>query len=86
MLYAAGLRVRTAGLPLASVRGKEKFVLVTGKGGKERLAPSIRARARSNPYLEVLDDSCRENSPRATRFLFVRGTAGFSHRQRLHQC
>src|SRR6201996_7544236 len=40
MLYAAGLRVsELAGLPLAAVKNKDGFILVKGKGGKERLAP-----------------------------------------------
>jgi integrase/recombinase XerD len=88
MLYAAGLRVtELAGLPLASVRGKEKFVLVTGKGGKERLAPlNPGARAAIKSYLEVRDEFLPENSPRAARFLFCsRGRGGFLTRQRLHQ-
>ncbi|HWY60889.1 MAG TPA: site-specific tyrosine recombinase XerD [Rhizomicrobium sp.] len=88
MLYAAGLRVsELAGLPLLSVKGKDKFVLVRGKGGKERLAPlNTGAREAIKAYLDVRAEFLPENSPRAERFLFCsRGREGFLTRQRLHQ-
>src|SRR6478609_1078478 len=55
MLYAAGLRVsELAGLPLAAVKNKDGFILVKGKGGKERLAPlNGSARAAITAYLDV---------------------------------
>ncbi|MCZ2203549.1 site-specific tyrosine recombinase XerD [Bartonella sp. A05] len=38
VLYATGLRIsELVGLPVRAVRGKEKFILVRGKGGKERM-------------------------------------------------
>jgi integrase/recombinase XerD len=88
MLYAAGLRVsELAGMPLASIKGKENFVLVRGKGGKERMAPlNQNARAAIKSYLDVWAEFLPKNMPRAERFLFCsRGKEGFLTRQRLHQ-
>jgi integrase/recombinase XerD len=88
MLYAAGLRVsELAGLPLARVKGKDGFVLVAGKGGKERLAPlNPSARAAIKSYLDVRAEFLPKNSTRAraVSFLFAR-QGGFLTRQRLHQ-
>lgn len=88
MLYAGGLRVsELAGMPLASVKGKEGFVLVKGKGGKERLAPlNAGARSAIQSYLDVRAEFLPENSAKAERYLFCsRGREGFLTRQRLHQ-
>lgn len=88
MLYAAGLRVsELAGLPLAAVKGKDGFLLVKGKGGKERLAPlNGAARQAINAYLDVRAAFLPKNAPRAERYLFCsRGREGFLTRQRLHQ-
>jgi integrase/recombinase XerD len=88
MLYAGGLRVsELAGMPLASVKGKEGFVLVKGKGDKERLAPLNReARAAIAAYLDVRAEFVPQNNARAERYLFCsRGRDGFLTRQRLHQ-
>jgi integrase/recombinase XerD len=93
ILYAAGLRVsELAGLPLAAVKGKEGFVLVRGKGGKERLAPmNFAAHAAVKNYLDVRAEFLPEKlTPqrlaRAERYLFCsRGAQGFLTRQRLHQ-
>jgi integrase/recombinase XerD len=88
MLYAAGLRVsELAGMPLARIKGKDGFVLVEGKGGKERLAPlNPSAREAILSYLDVRAEFLPENSPRAARYLFCsRGKDGFLTRQRLHQ-
>ena len=88
MLYAAGLRVsELAGLPLAAVKGKADFVLVLGKGGKERLAPlNASAREAIKSYLDVRAEFLPPDSVRAARYLFCsRGRQGFLTRQRLHQ-
>ena len=90
MLYAAGLRVsELAGLPLAAVKNKDGFILVKGKGGKERLAPlNGSARAAITAYLDVRAEFLPKPPRRAhaERYLFCsRGADGFLSRQRLHQ-
>lgn len=90
MLYAAGLRVsELAGLPLAAVKNKDGFILVKGKGGKERLAPlNVSARAAIAAYLDVRAEFLPKPPRRAhaERYLFCsRGADGFLTRQRLHQ-
>jgi integrase/recombinase XerD len=90
MLYAAGLRVsELAGLPLAAVKGKDGFLLVKGKGGKERLAPlNGSARTAIRNYLDVRAEFLPkgERRARADRYLFCsRGAEGFVTRQRFHQ-
>jgi integrase/recombinase XerD len=93
MLYAAGLRVsELAGLPLAAVKGKDGFVLVRGKGNKERLAPmNAAAHVAVKDYLDVRAQflpkkSTPQSMARAERYLFCsRGAQGFLTRQRLHQ-
>ena len=90
MLYAAGLRVsELAGLPLMAVKTREGFILVRGKGGKERLAPlNASARRAIDAYLDVRV-AFLPKAPRrahAERFLFCsRAAEGFLTRQRLHQ-
>ena len=88
MLYSGGLRVsELAGLPLASVKTKSSFILVRGKGGKERLAPVNRSADDAiRSYLDVRAEFIPKNLPRAERYLFCsRGREGFLTRQRLHQ-
>ncbi len=55
VLYATGLRVsELVGLPLSAVRGDERFLAVSGKGGRERLVPlSETARASIDAYLPL---------------------------------
>ena len=49
ILYASGLRVsELVGLPLAAVARNERFLIVRGKGGKERVVPL------SDPALDAL--------------------------------
>ena len=70
VLYAAGLRVsELVGLPLASVKRGRDYLLVTGKGGKERVAPlNAAAHERIAEYLSVRDQFLK---PRASSpFLF----------------
>jgi tyrosine recombinase XerD len=90
MLYASGLRVsELAALPLAAVRSKNGFLLVKGKGGKERLAPlNETARAAIARWLQVRENFLPkgEMRPAADRFLFPsRGVEGHLTRRRLHQ-
>jgi integrase/recombinase XerD len=47
LAYAAGLRVsELTSLTLTAVAGDPAYLIVKGKGGKERLAPSVRRRGR----------------------------------------
>ena len=90
MLYAGGLRVsELAGMPLAAVKGKDGFLLVKGKGGKERLAPlNGSAREAIRAYLDVRAEFLPKgtNRHRAEFYLFCsRGRHGFITRQRFHQ-
>lgn len=80
LLYAAGLRVsELVALPLASVKGRQGFLIVKGKGGKERLAPlNPTARAAIDAYLSV--------RPEGERYLFAsRAAEGHLTRRRAHQ-
>jgi integrase/recombinase XerD len=89
ILYAAGVRVsELVGLPLAAAQRDPRFLLVRGKGGKERLVPL------SQPARQALADylQCRAaflpQSPgiKASRWLFPsRGAAGHLTRQRCAQ-
>ncbi len=90
MLYAAGLRVtELVGLPLAAVRDRSGFLLVKGKGKKERLAPlNPEARESIANYLavreEFLPSGLRRKS--AEHFLFPsRSAEGYLTRRRCHQ-
>ena len=55
LLYATGLRVsELVGLPGAAIQGDGRFIIVRGKGGKERLVPlSEPARAAIADYMPV---------------------------------
>jgi integrase/recombinase XerD len=90
MLYAAGLRVsELAGLSLAAIHDKSGFLLVKGKGNKERLAPlNPGAREAIKAYLDVREQFLPTGSTRrnAERFLFPsRSTEGHVTRRRCHQ-
>lgn len=88
MLYAAGLRVsELVGLPLASVRGQDGFIVVRGKGGKERLAPLNRgAREAIEAYLKIRGTFLPKNAKGASKFLFPsRSAEGHLTRRRCHQ-
>jgi integrase/recombinase XerD len=90
MLYAAGLRVsELAGLPLQAVKTRDAFILVKGKGNKERLAPlNASARAAIEAYLDVRAAFLPKGPRRAhaERYLFCsRAAEGYLTRQRLYQ-
>jgi integrase/recombinase XerD len=91
LLYASGLRVsELVGLPLAAARRDPRFLLVRGKGGKERVVPlSAPARQALAAYLERRDrfiPEAAKGDPRMARWLFPsRGAAGHLTRQRCGQ-
>jgi integrase/recombinase XerD len=86
VLYASGLRIsELVTLPLAAVRRDLPFLVISGKGGKERVVPlSEPGRAALARYLE-----CRERflpDGRPSRWLFPsRGRVGHLTRQRAGQ-
>ncbi len=91
LLYATGLRVsELISLPLAGAQRDPRFLLVRGKGGRERVVPmSGPARQALAAYLE-----CRSRflphgqpaNPKMARWLFPsRGAAGHLTRQRCGQ-
>ncbi len=90
MLYASGLRVsELVTLPLATVRSRDGFLLVKGKGQKERLAPlSAPAREAITAYLDVRAEFLPAGVRRghAERYLFPsRAAEGHITRRRCHQ-
>ncbi len=85
ILYATGLRVsELVGLPVSAITGDGDFLLVTGKGGKERLvplgAPARAALAAWLPHRGQAGDRAAE------RWIFPsRGASGHLTRQRFAQ-
>lgn len=80
LLYATGLRVsELVGLTLRAATGERDFILVKGKGGRERLVPvSGAARAALGGYLAVLGQDGKE----PPKWLFPSsGAAGHLTRQ-----
>lgn len=87
VLYAAGLRVsELVALPLSAARSRDGFILVRGKGSKERLAPlNVHARAAVAAWLEVRDGFLPKGA-KSSPFLFPsRGADGHITRRRCHQ-
>ena len=86
LLYATGLRIsELVTLPLAAAQRDPRFLVITGKGGRERVVPlSEPSRAALATYL-----TCRERfltGLRPSRWLFPsRGRAGHLTRQRAGQ-
>lgn len=80
MLYATGLRVsELIALPLSAATTRERFLVVRGKGNKDRLVPlNEAARAAARDYLAAL----RENGGAEGRWLFPSdGASGHLTRQ-----
>jgi integrase/recombinase XerD len=88
LLYASGLRVtELVTLPLTAARNRDGFLIVRGKGDKERLAPlNDTARAAMTEYLAVRDAFLPKGSQHAAKFLFCsRSAEGHLTRRRCHQ-
>ncbi|HXV74614.1 MAG TPA: site-specific tyrosine recombinase/integron integrase [Sphingomonadales bacterium] len=75
VLYATGLRIsELVGLPRAAIEGKTNFLIVRGKGEKERMVPlSQPAKAAVADYLTLLKADPRN---RDSRFLFPSRSKG----------
>ena len=91
LLYATGLRVsELIGLPIAGAQRDPRFLLVRGKGGKERVVPlSPPAREALTRYLECRSRFLPQGQPadpKMVRWLFPsHGEAGHLTRQRCGQ-
>jgi len=88
ILYASGLRVsELVTLPLSAAHGGNAFLLVKGKGGKERMVPlNPAARAAIRDYLKVRDGFLAPAVRGSERYLFPsRGAGGHLTRRRCHQ-
>ena len=86
LLYATGLRVsELVSLPLATARRDPRFLVISGKGGKERVVPlSEPGRAALRKYIECREGFVTDSRP--SRWLFPsRGRAGHLTRQRTGQ-
>ncbi len=85
LLYATGMRVsELVGLPVAAARGNPEMLLVTGKGGKERLVPlSPPARDALAAWLEARDAGADPRQPSPHLFP-SRGKAGHMTRHRFY--
>jgi integrase/recombinase XerD len=78
LIYASGLRIsELTALPLAALARDPAYLIVTGKGGKDRLAPlNLAARAAVKAWLEVRKDFLPKGD-KANPWLFPsRGKAG----------
>ena len=82
VLYATGLRVtELVSLPAAAVRGDPRMILVSGKGGRERMVPLSRpAREALVDWLkhrDAADEAARKAGAQPSPFLFPsRGKSG----------
>ncbi len=88
MLYATGLRVsELVGLPLSAISDNKEYLIVEGKGGRERMVPL------SNPAQDALKgylDARKEHlgsGDQTEKWLFPSKTSGSGHltRQRFAQ-
>ncbi|MGH6877387.1 MAG: site-specific tyrosine recombinase XerD [Rhizomicrobium sp.] len=88
ILYAAGLRVsELVTLPLSAARSRDAFLLIKGKGGKERLVPiNPAAKKAVAAWLDVRDEFESPSARDGRRYLFTsRGREGHLTRRRCHQ-
>ena len=90
LLYATGMRVtELVSLPVRAARGDPRMLLITGKGGKERMVPlSPPARDALTAWLHIRDeqeDHAKSKGQPASRYLFAsRGAAGHLTRHRFY--
>lgn len=86
LLYATGLRAsELVSLPYPALREQDRFLIVRGKGNKERLVPVNQTSKQAlERYLEVRDVFCPDGEH--SKWLYPsRGGQGFLTRQRLGQ-
>jgi integrase/recombinase XerD len=87
ILYAAGLRVsELVTLPLSAARSRDIFLIVKGKGGKERPVPFGQAARQAIADYLLVRDEFLEAGDTQSRYLFPsRGGTGHLTRRRCHQ-
>jgi integrase/recombinase XerD len=90
MLYATGLRVsELVGLPLSAISEGNQFIMVEGKGGRERMVPlSDQAQKAIESYMAVRGQFVGgEDASRQAKWLFPSRTSDSGHltRQRFAQ-
>jgi integrase/recombinase XerD len=90
MLYATGLRVsELVGLPIAAIGAGRQFLMVSGKGGRERMVPlSESAQKALKAYMDVRAEFVSaDDKGRQTQWLFPSRTSDSGHltRQRFAQ-
>lgn len=90
LLYATGLRVsELVGLPLSAIAEGGQFIMVEGKGGRERMVPlSDSAQKALNQYMDVRPQFVAgEDATRQGKWLFPSRTSDSGHltRQRFAQ-
>ena len=89
VLYATGMRVtELVSLPRTVLRGDDRVLTISGKGGRERMVPlNSEARAALQRYLAVGADPASDVAPMIeTKWLFPSKSAeGYLTRQRLAQ-
>lgn len=90
MLYATGLRVsELVGLPMSAIGEKSQFLMVAGKGGRERMVPlSSPAQKALNEYINARPSFIAdEDNGRQSQWLFPSRTSDSGHltRQRFAQ-
>lgn len=91
VLYATGMRVsELVTLPVSAARGDPRMLLISGKGGKERMVPlTDSARKALSDWLRVHDeteDQARNEGHNESPFLFPgQGKAGHMTRQAFHR-
>ncbi len=91
ILYATGMRVsELMSLPISVARGHPQFLLIKGKGGKERMVPlSPPAQSALDEWLcfrDAQDDAIKSEGGQASPFLFPsRGKLGHLTRHWFYQ-
>lgn len=85
ILYATGLRVsELVGLPISAAREGERFLLVRGKGGKERIVPLTEpARDALDAYLKVRTAFLPSDNAAATSPWLFPSTSAAGHMTRV---
>ncbi|WP_405382818.1 site-specific tyrosine recombinase XerD [Phascolarctobacterium sp.] len=86
-LYATGMRVsELVSLPVKNVDLKREYLIVMGKGSKERMLPLGRTALRYlEHYLNVVRPQLLHGKPDSAKELFVTGWGGAMTRQRVNE-